>query len=63
MLLFLCYVIGTRAQHISDSTDVFYQHLTLNEVVVTGLTGNTKLKYAVSPISILKGMFKDTLSM
>ena len=53
MLLFLCIGIGTNAQYTSDSTDVFFRHLTLNEVIVTGLTGNTKLKHAVSPVSIL----------
>ena len=53
MLLFLCIGIGTNAQYTSDSTDVFFRHLTLNEVIVTGLTGNTKLKHAVAPVSIL----------
>ena len=53
MLLFLCMGIGTNAQYTSDSTDVFFRHLTLNEVIVTGLTGNTKLKHAVAPVSIL----------
>ena len=30
--------------HPSDSTDVFFRHLKLNELVVTGVTGDTKLK-------------------
>ena len=37
----------------SDSTDVFYLHLKLNEIVVTGVTGETKLKNSTSPISIV----------
>ena len=31
-------------EHPSDSTDVFFRHLKLNELVVTGVTGDTKLK-------------------
>ena len=36
-----------------DSTDLFYKHLKLNEVVVTGSTGKTELKSASSAISVL----------
>ena len=39
--------------HPDDSTDVFFNHLRLNEVTVTGVTGNTKLKHATTPISIV----------
>ena len=28
-----------------DSTDVFFLHLNLNEVMVTGVTGDVKLKH------------------
>ncbi|MBR1667414.1 MAG: TonB-dependent receptor [Bacteroidaceae bacterium] len=38
-----------------DSTDVFYRHLQLNEVMVTGVTGETKLKHSTAPISIVTG--------
>ena len=41
--------------HPSDSTDVFYRHLKLNELVVTGVTGDTKLKNSTAPISIVSG--------
>lgn len=37
----------------TDSTDVFFRHLNLNEVTVTGVTGSTKLKHATSPVSII----------
>ena len=36
-----------------DTTDVFYRHLQLNEIVVTGITGQTKLKHASSAITLL----------
>jgi iron complex outermembrane receptor protein len=39
--------------HAEDSTDVFYRHLNLNEVTVTGVTGDTKLKHATAPVSIV----------
>ena len=38
-----------------DSTDVFYRHLKLNELVVTGVTGDTKLKNSTAPITIVSG--------
>ena len=41
--------------HPSDTTDVFYRHLKLNELVVTGVTGDTKLKHSTAPISIVSG--------
>jgi len=41
--------------HPNDSTDVFYRHLKLNELVVTGVTGDTKLKNSTAPISIVSG--------
>ena len=39
--------------HANDSADVFYRHLKLNEVTVTGVTGETKLKHSTAPISIV----------
>ena len=39
--------------HSEDSTDVFFRHLNLNEVTVTGVTGDTKLKHATAPVSIV----------
>ena len=39
--------------HANDTTDVFYRHLKLNEVKVTGVTGDTKLKNSTAPVSIV----------
>jgi iron complex outermembrane receptor protein len=39
---------------LNDSTDIFFRHLQLNELVVTGVTGNTKLKHATAPVSIVR---------
>ena len=39
--------------HAEDSTDVFFRHLQLNELTVTGVTGDTKLKHATAPVSIV----------
>ncbi len=39
--------------HAEDSTDVFFRHLQLNELTVTGVTGDTKLKKATAPVSIV----------
>lgn len=38
-----------------DSTDIFYNHLNLSEVVVTGITGETKLKHSTTPVSLITG--------
>ena len=67
ILLLLCVGMTITAQehhehhnhhnhiHPSDSSDVFYRHLKLNELVVTGVTGDTKLKNSTFPISIVSG--------
>ena len=60
ILPLLCICTAVAAQdsikthhHTEDSTDVFYRHLNLNEVTVTGVTGDTKLKHATAPVSIV----------
>jgi iron complex outermembrane receptor protein len=59
ILLLLCICTTMAAQNISkhqhaeDSTDVFFRHLQLNELTVTGVTGDTKLKHATAPVSIV----------
>ena len=64
ILSLLCISMSLTAQdhhqhhnhvHPSDSTDVFFRHLKLNELVVTGVTGDTKLKNSTAPISIVSG--------
>ena len=59
ILLLLCICTAAAAQdslrhhHAEDSTDVFFRHLQLNELTVTGVTGDTKLKHATAPVSIV----------
>jgi iron complex outermembrane receptor protein len=59
VLLLLCICTAVAAQdnskhhHQEDSTDIFFRHLKLNEVIVTGVTGDTKLKHATTPVSIV----------
>ena len=64
VLSLLCYGTAMMAQshrldnggkQMEDSTDVFYRHLQLNEVMVTGVTGDTKLKHSTAPISVVTG--------
>ena len=59
-LLWICTAVTAQEhkhhynhEHPSDSTDVFFRHLKLNELVVTGVTGDTKLKNSTAPISIV----------
>lgn len=58
-LLLLCICTAVAAQdnskhhHAEDSTDIFFRHLQLNELTVTGVTGDTKLKHATAPVSIV----------
>ena len=65
ILVMLCAAADIEAQeehrhhysheHPQDSTDIFFRHLRLNELVVTGVTGETKLKHATAPITIVTG--------
>ncbi len=40
-------------QQQEDTIDVFFRHLKLNDVVVTGVTGDTKLKHATAPVTVV----------
>ena len=61
LLLYVCTAVAgqtntsTHEHHHAqeDSTDVFFRHLKLNELTVTGVTGDTKLKHATAPVSIV----------
>ena len=60
ILPLLCICMAVAAQdsikthhHAEDSTDVFFRHLNLNELTVTGVTGDTKLRHATAPVSII----------
>ena len=55
MLSAWCFSVPVAAQESSDTADIFYKHLELNEVIVTGLTGETKMKYSPTPVSIVSG--------
>ena len=56
-LLCICATMAAQNKdthnHAEDSTDIFFRHLNLNEVTVTGVTGDTKLKHATVPVSII----------
>ena len=52
-LLGVC--LAAAAQNsIPDSTDVFFGHLQINEAVVTGLAGDTKMKEMPAPVSVIR---------
>ena len=51
-ILCICCICTTVSAQ-EDSTDVFFRHLQLNELTVTGVTGDTKLKHATAPVSIV----------
>ena len=53
LLSLLCLPQTMAAQSVQDSTDVFYRHLDLNEVTVTGLTGESHIKATPTPVSIM----------
>lgn len=65
-LLFVCTVMAAQEiknHHADDSTDVFFRHLQLNELTVTGVTGDTKLKHATAPVSVVTPqMLRSTAS-
>ena len=53
LLPLLGVAVTMAAQNTSDSTDVFYKHLRLNEIEVTGVTGQTKLRDMAAPVSVV----------
>ncbi|MBQ8656453.1 MAG: TonB-dependent receptor [Prevotella sp.] len=53
LLPLLAVATGVAAQDVADTTDVYYQHLNLNEVVVTGLTGETRLSHSPAPVTLI----------
>ena len=52
-LLLICVSAQAQEQH-PDSLDVFYKHLQLNEIVVTGLAGETRIKEMPAPVSLIR---------
>ncbi|MBQ4388704.1 MAG: TonB-dependent receptor [Bacteroidales bacterium] len=54
LMSLLCMCTVAAAQEQPDSSDLFFRHLQLNEVVVTGLAGDTKLKNTSTPISVVR---------
>ena len=45
--------VASWAQSAKDSTDMYYQHLRLNEITVTGLTGESRLHEMPAPVSVV----------
>ena len=52
-LLSICLAAAAQENH-PDSTDVFYKHLQLNEIVITGLAGDSKMKEMPAPVSVIR---------
>lgn len=52
-LLSVC-MAATAQENVPDSSDVFYKHLQLNEIVVTGLAGDSKMKEMPAPVSVIR---------
>ena len=53
-VLSLAYVLPMTAQSLPDSTDMFFRHLELKEVTVTGAVGDMKMKETPMPITTLQ---------
>lgn len=52
--LSLVWAAATAQESQPDSTDVFFQHLELKEVVVTGLAGDARMKEMSAPVSVIR---------
>ena len=48
------WMAATAQETVPDSTDVFYKHLQINEIVVTGLAGDAKMKEMPAPVSVIR---------
>ena len=51
--LLLCLCISAHSQETTDSTDIYYKHLRLGEVIVTGLTGDSRLRDMPMPVTTI----------
>jgi len=49
----VCASVAAQNHESYDSTDVFFQHLELQEVVITGLTGDSRLREMPAPVSVV----------
>ena len=54
LLSSLCVCAAVAAQENTDTTDIFHQHLHLNALVVTGLTGDVHLNEVPAPVSVIQ---------
>ncbi|MCR4864893.1 MAG: TonB-dependent receptor [Bacteroidales bacterium] len=52
-ILFIAVVLSGITANAQDTTDVFSRHLQLNSVIVTGLTGDSKISETPSPVSVI----------
>ena len=63
ILLYLSCLTGVaQGKKEVDSTDMFYRHLDLKEVVVTGATGAVKLKESSAPVALFTEQQMRTVS-
>ena len=47
-------VTAAAQENHPDSTDLFFKHLELKEIVVTGLAGDAKMKEMPAPVSVIR---------
>lgn len=52
--LLLVWVTAMAQEGQPDSTDVFFKHLEIKEIIVTGLAGDTKMKEMSAPVSVIR---------
>ena len=60
--LSLAYVLPMTAQSLPDSTDMFFRHMELKEVTVTGAVGDMRMKETPMPIVVLQAKELHQLS-
>ena len=53
LLMLLCVSTSASAQSQPDSADIYFNHLDLNEIVVTSPVGQIKRKQSTAPISVV----------
>ena len=62
LALSLAFVLPMTAQSLPDSTDIFFRHLQLKEVMVTGALGDMRMKETPMPILVLPAKELNQLS-
>lgn len=54
LLSMACAILSATAQSVLDTNDIFFKHLELKEIIITGSVGDMKMKETPMPVTVLR---------